>query len=749
MVRARKVCLTAFTVFIFVVLALSSIACAECTKEYLTSLNLKDEAFSQPVTFTDASLKTVIGNQTVPEHCAITGKIWPDIGFSIKIPTNWNGRFVMLGCGGACGFINENGMIPYLSQGYAVAADDSGHTGSVVDWSFAYNPPDNSNPHAAQKLKDHGYRSIHETTVLAKKILKSLKGEGSLRYAYYVGASTGGRQGLMNAQRYPTDFNGWLIGMPVRELTGNAMMDVWKAVQFFTNFTDQAKWQQKLKILNDKVYEKCDTIDGVKDGLIGDPTMCNFDPLTDLPSCPNDIDDFTCFTTAQRVAIKNIYEGPRKPSTGERLFWGDTISGENMLLVGIQLGLALGGGFQKFVVMQDPNFDPLKYNWETDPAKSRSPELRAIVDATQTDLSAVRQSGGKIIHWHGWADTLVTPYQSTYYYEDVMKVMGKDVTQSFYKLYMIPGMGHGSGIGPTVDFFPYLVEWVENGKAPEKIIASRQENPTLGLSALTRPLCPYPQVARYKGTGDVNDASNWICTEPTFVTTDTKGVSITSYSVKEAGDIAVTPPNRFSPVKAVEFEAEGVSESMNVSVDFGTVPQTFAVYKLVGSTWKEIYPINECSGVSDVTFSGTTLTFKIKDNSEGDANKVAGKIKDPIVIGSVEVKENGGLCFIATAAYGSYLHPYVSILRSFRDTYLSRSHIGRAFINWYYRVSPPLADFIARHETLRPVVQIVLLPFIFGAFMVMKLGPIGSLLVLTALALSSALFLKSLSRKHV
>ncbi|MCX8021346.1 MAG: tannase/feruloyl esterase family alpha/beta hydrolase [Syntrophorhabdaceae bacterium] len=739
-----------FISFFCLLFLLSSYALgATCSLESINALGLKDEALSQGITFTKAEIATKIGTADVAEHCAIAGKIWPEIGFSIRIPTTWNGKFVMLGCGGACGSIvmQEGQMGAYLNQGYAVAADDSGHSSpSTMDWSFAYNPPSNTNPNAEQKLKDHGYRSIHETTVLAKSLINAIKGSNPT-YSYYVGGSTGGRQGLMNAQRYPKDFNGWLVSMPVRDITGNAMMDVWKAVQFYTTFPSDASSQAaKLAILANKIYDKCDALDGVKDGLIDDPRKCTFNPLTDLPPCTNDVDANNCFTSAQRAAIKKIYEGP-KNAAGDLLFPGLAPGGEPVmpsffgapssgLSTGIAAGLGLGGGFQQYVVMKDPSFNVMAYNWETDPPKSRAQSLRDILDATKTDLSEVKNRGGKIILWHGWADTLVTPFQSIYYYEDVLKTMGDAATKSFFKLYMLPGHGHGFGIGPVADFFPNIVNWVEKGEEPGKVIATRTANANLGLTAMTRPLCPYPQVARYKGTGDINDASNFTCTDPLYITTDSSGVTVTSFGIKEGADLTLpsSPHPAFTPFKAIEFTAEGVTGNMNASVDFGTLPSNPVIYKSIGTSWKQIYPTNQCNGVSNVKLTGTKLEFTIQDNSECDLDATVGKIKDPIVLGNLISDDGGGSkCFIATAAFGSYLHPYVYILRAFRDRYLLTNGMGKSFVNWYYEHSPRLARFIEKHPILRYITVVSLMPAVSFAYISLKIGIPWSLLALSFL----------------
>lgn len=495
------------TLFCLIVFLLISHGYAlRCSVQDLNAMGYTDEEFGLPVRFTSANLSASIGNEQVPIHCSIHGTIWPEIGFSMKLPLEWNGKIVVVGCGGACGFINESAMVPYLKEGFAVAADDSGHKGSVIDWSFAYNPPDNSNPYAEQKLKDHGYRSIHETTSLLKKIITAFYGQPA-RFAYYVGASTGGRQGLKNLQLYQ-DFDGYLIGMPVLEITGNAMMDVWKAKNILLTFpSDQRLLRAKMDLLAQRVYEKCDEVDGVRDGLIVDPRLCSFDPSKDLPICGPGQDPATCFTEREIQALKDVYEGPRNPVTGERLFFGHPVSGEPQLglVTGAQLGLALGGGFQKFVVKKDPSWNPFSYDFSSDPYLSRSSELRRILDAVDPNLSPALSRGVKVIHWHGWADTLVTPWQSIDYYEKVRAEMG-DATERFYKLYMIPGWGHGSGFGIFPEnFFTLLTDWVEKGIEPEAVIGTRGQE--------SRLFCPYPKVAIYKG-GDPNKAESYRCEFP-------------------------------------------------------------------------------------------------------------------------------------------------------------------------------------------------------------------------------------------
>ena len=470
---------------------------------------------------TDTILKgtTIVDTPaTVPRHCDIRGLMLPDIGFAIKLPIHWNERFHMKGGGGYAGVIEHSGMEPWLVKGYATASTDAGHDGRAEPGAtFAYNN--------RQKELDFAFRAIHETAVLAKEIIEVYYGKPPL-YSYFYGSSTGGRQALMEAQRFPNDFDGILCEAPILNFSGIQMWGVWNAQALDGKGSITV---EKLPLMEKAVYANCDGIDGLEDGLINDPRECTFDPAKDLPMCPGDVDGPDCFTIAQVEALKKIYGGV-KNSQGELIFPGMTPGAE---IVGIQalryspkpssgwyewiIGspsrqLRYGSDFMKYLAFEvdDPGYDWRTYNFDTDPQKMAY--ISSILDATNPDLSKFKANGGKMITVHPWCDTAITPLQTVNYYESVLELMGKQ-TMDFYRLYMVPGTFHasqGAGCG-IVDWFTPLANWVENGIVPEKIIASRVIDDKV---VRTRPLYPYPNVARYKGSGDINDAVNFVCVEP-------------------------------------------------------------------------------------------------------------------------------------------------------------------------------------------------------------------------------------------
>jgi hypothetical protein len=285
-----------------------------------------------------------------------------------------------------------------------------------------------------------------------------------------------------------------------------------------------------LKVLAKAVYDKCDSKDGLKDGLIEDPIGCDFDPDKDIPTCPGDIDGPECFTKAQIATLKNIY-GDVKDSKGNLLFPGQPIGAETFanarnlsdemeIMSGWELWFIGNPGlrllfmdtFMKYMAFEkdNPDYDWQTFNFDTDPQKMTY--IQSILDATDPDLSIFKARGGKIIHYHGWADAALNPLMSINYYKEVLKLMGKE-TNDFYRLYMVPGMFHCEyGVGcDEVDWLTPLVNWVEKGIAPEELIGSHS---TEGKTDRTRPICPYPKVSKYKGTGDIDDAANFFCTEP-------------------------------------------------------------------------------------------------------------------------------------------------------------------------------------------------------------------------------------------
>jgi pimeloyl-ACP methyl ester carboxylesterase len=450
------------------------------------------------------SAKLVAAAANLPEHCDVRGVIWPEAKFAIKLPVNWNNRFQMVGNGGWAGTISIAAVDTAVRLGYAATSTDTGHDAQKEPGAiFAYPSP--NNPNAARKLIDHGYLAVHETALLAKKMIRAYYGSDP-QYSYWVGCSTGGRQGLMEAQRYPEDFDGYVVGAPVLNLTGLQTKSVYN-YQFAGSGPGQIK-ADKAQTLSKVFLEKCDAVDGVKDGLVENPLKCGFDPAKDLQKCAAGPDSPACFTDAQIESLQKIYDGVRD-SKGRRLFPGMPPGGDGAAANGFNLGET----FMKFMAFHPPagpDWDYRTLNIDTDPARMAATSL--AVDATIPDLTAVKMRGGKILHYHGWSDPGVSPKMSIEYHDAAMKAMGAKDTGEFYRLFLVPGMGHcqgGPGCG-NVDWLTPVVQWVEKGIAPTMLIGAHVER---GQTTRTRPLCMYPNEARYKGSGSIDAAENFTCTE--------------------------------------------------------------------------------------------------------------------------------------------------------------------------------------------------------------------------------------------
>jgi feruloyl esterase len=454
-----------------------------------------------------------------PEHCRVSGQIQPEIRFEVNLPAVWNGRLYMFGNGGYAGEpLDAPGRMATtrraLVRGFAVAQTNTGHDAAVEPLgTFAV---------SSQKVLDYAYRAVHLTALTAKKILQTYY-PGTLRRSYFDGCSTGGRQGLISAQRFPDDFDGIVVGAPVLNFSGTM-------ISYVTNQRALAAApiaSEKLKIVADAVYAKCDAIDGVADGLIDDPRLCAFKPSTDLPRCANDAEGPACFTSAQLRALDSIYGGtkrngadffPGQPPGAEIATAGaiGTTSGWMPWYVappnGRPIQTNFGDTFFKYLAFGRPSvtYDWLTFNADAD--LERLEWARSVLDATDPDLSRFQARGGKIVSYFGWADPALNPLMGVAYYESVAQKMGSG-TADFYRMFMVPGMFHcGGGVGTsTFDAFTPLVEWVEKGIAPRSISASRLVDNKV---VRTRPLCPYPEVAKYKGSGSIDEAMNFSCEKP-------------------------------------------------------------------------------------------------------------------------------------------------------------------------------------------------------------------------------------------
>ncbi len=356
------------------------------------------------------------------------------------------------------------------------------------------------------------------TAVTAKRILAAYYVD-PLAHSYFDGCSTGGRQGLIAAQRFPDDFDGIVVGAPVIE---QATVHVWEA--WITKAVRDAPIPAaKLKVLADKVYASCDGTDGLTDGLIDDPRKCTFKASTDLPRCPVGSDGSECFSDAQIGALEKVYGDLM--SNGKKLFPGLPVGSEVMVPAQGSarsgwdpwivrdgeptVSASFGETFLKNMAFGAPNpkYDWTAFDYDRDPPKLET--IRTVLEATDPDLTTFKARGGKILMYFGWADPALNPLMGINYYENVRARMGVS-TPDFFRLFMVPGMFHcGGGVGVNdFDAITPLVSWVEKGTVPAKLIGSRTVE---GKVVRTRPLCVYPEVAKYTGTGSVDDAANFVC----------------------------------------------------------------------------------------------------------------------------------------------------------------------------------------------------------------------------------------------
>ena len=458
--------------------------------------------------------RTVAATADTPQHCRVTGVITPEVAFEINLPDHWNQRFYMTGNGGLAGDALDGptnaDRTAALKNGFVMARTNTGHDSrKEPSGSFIL-----SNP---QKAIDYAHRAVHVTADAAKQIATAYYAK-PITFSYWNSCSNGGRQGLLEAQRYPDDFDGVVANAPWVDQTGFALGAIWNQKVL----TETPVPAAKLALVAEKAMAKCDESDGLKDGLIDDPRKCRFDPTRDVPACKEGADGADCLTAAQAGALKKIYEGPT--SKGKSLFPGFMVGSEapaaangNSNWVGSLVPAQpnakpsvfnLAEGVMRYLILDPPQAEYDTLRTDFDQTQSLVARWSKLADAKDPDLSKFRKSGGKLIMTYGWADQILQPMQGVTYYEAVTK-KNKDAAD-FARLFMIPGMAHcQGGIGPDrYDAVTAVIDWVEKGKAPDAMIASKVTN---NQTVRTRPLCPYPQVARYTGKGSIDDAANFRC----------------------------------------------------------------------------------------------------------------------------------------------------------------------------------------------------------------------------------------------
>ncbi len=436
------------------------------------------------------------GPPPLPEYCHVAAILKPSSDSVIKMELympaeNWNGKFQMLGNGGWAGSVQGiAGMQAALREGYATSATDTGHEGG--NGMFALGHP--------EKITDFAYRAVHETVVKSKMLIKTYYGKEP-KYTYWNGCSTGGRQGLVEVTKFPDDFDGVIAGAPANPHIHLHAAGVERSIELMKN--NAPLTQAKVEALHKAILAQCDALDGVKDGLIGDPTKCKFDPASML--CKG-ADSDNCLTAGQVETVK-IEFGDIKTKKGEVIWTGYEPGTELQVASFRSVPTAPGGGWDSIRILghQDANYDWHKFDLDADVALAD----KAGIDALTSDLNAFKKHGGKLLLYHGWADPAIPPGHTVMFYESVLDKMGKK-QDDWMRLFMVPGMQHCSGGSGTDQFNKMAVieRWREANQAPEQIVAEHVAN---GQVDMSRPLCPYPQVAVYKGAGSTNDAASFSC----------------------------------------------------------------------------------------------------------------------------------------------------------------------------------------------------------------------------------------------
>jgi feruloyl esterase len=504
-------CYTQLSVFL---VALSSIASAQtfadqtkCT--HLTALTIPTVTI-QSAAIVPAGPFEIPGRAAqhvrLPEFCRVAAIARPtsdsEIKFEVWIPSKWNGRFEGVGTGGFSGAISYAEMSSALNSGYATASTDAGHTGDQL--AFGQGHP--------EKIIDWGYRSIHVMTDIAKLIIRDVTGKLP-EHSYFNGCATGGHQAMMEVQRYPSDYDGAIAGDPaadrVHEIDG--YLGVWLA----THDADGKSLlpNAKLQLITRAAVAKCDKLDGVADGVIDDPGKCGFDPAE--LACKGG-DSESCLTEPQVAAAKKVYSGVRNPRTQATIFPGWPVGSEGWAATPnggwdqmVNVPQPRRGEFFRYFVFDDPNWQWSTFDFDRD--VTFADQQMGFLAAKATDITRFTSHGGKLIMYTGLVDPILPADDVTEYYEAIAKQMGGAIrSKDFVRYFKVPGMGHCSG-GPGTtqfDMMPELQAWVEQGRAPERVIASRLLD---DKTTRTRPLCLYPKVARWSGKGSSDDAANFSC----------------------------------------------------------------------------------------------------------------------------------------------------------------------------------------------------------------------------------------------
>ncbi|HKV79020.1 MAG TPA: tannase/feruloyl esterase family alpha/beta hydrolase [Candidatus Sulfotelmatobacter sp.] len=480
--------------------------------DHLTALTIPYTEVSSATAVSAATFSPPAANNqggpasfTLPAFCRVLAVARPtvdsEIHFEIWLPAAeaWSGRFLGTGNGGYSSALTYRQMADALEKGYATAGSDTGHSGG--DLKFGVGHP--------EKINDWVYRSVHVMTETAHLVMRSYYGKLA-EHSYFWGCSTGGHQALTEAQRYPDDYDGIIAGAAannrIRQVT--AFLWNWRVLHEREGETLPSS---KLPLLHNAVMAACDALDGVKDGIITDPRRCKFDPAS--LACKG-ADAADCLTESQVAQVRKIYDGARNPRTGEQIYSGWERGSEFLdgSTIGSWAGYFVGKDeparleFWRSWVFHDPSWDPRSFDFNQD-VKFADQALPQI-DSMDANLTPFNQRHGRLLMYYGWADPVVPPEEGIRYYESVERTTPG--ARDFARLFMVPGMGHcGGGPGPDAfDALGTLDHWVSEGEAPDKIVASHSSD---GKIDRTRLLCPWPQAAKWKGSGSTDDAASFVC----------------------------------------------------------------------------------------------------------------------------------------------------------------------------------------------------------------------------------------------
>ncbi len=518
-----------FVLFFFAIFSVFSVGGASAADKEMTPqarcAALLSTDFTKVQDATTQLLKTEVAKLTPdsPETCMVEGYIAPNIGIRMALPlTGWNGKFFQGGCGGSCGSSRLTWCEEPLKRGYTCLSTDMGHTSAGLDWTWA----DNN----LQAMADFGFRATHRATLAGKAIVEAFYNSAP-KYSYFMGCSTGGRQALVAVQTFPWDFDGIVAGAPAINWTGAGMGLWWNVMANRRKDGSKILEEADVRFLHTKVMEKCDAIDGLKDGIITDPRDCKFDPAELQCKAGN---ASGCLNADQVEAVRKLYSGPHT-SDGKPTYTGSVQPGSELNWLAPYIGIngkpAVYAGFignqwqfAGFSPAMGPNWDPAQFDFDKD--YKRLGLVEPLLTGSNPDLRKFKARGGKLIGYQGWDDQSIVPLNYVDYYETATRTMGGPAqTLDFFRLFMVPGMNHClGGVGAdSVDYLTYLEKWVEKGQAPDVMIGVHAKPEPNGQRSMffpvppekvefSRPYYPYPAKTKYKGSGNPTDAANFTST---------------------------------------------------------------------------------------------------------------------------------------------------------------------------------------------------------------------------------------------